>query len=163
MKIWVYLNGIQQGPYSLEQIALLPLEPHTPVWYEGLPKWLPAAEAPATASLFEAGQRGENSAYESAPQSEPFRAYAPGSRHDRLEEEYVAKPSTHLVWCILLTVFCCSPFGVAGLFTGAFSSQRYNRGDYAGAERMSEATEWLVILGIVFALIGWPLMFSVFL
>ena len=56
MKIWIYLNGIQQGPYSLDELADMPVKASTPVWYEGLPQWLPAGEAPATASLFGAEQ-----------------------------------------------------------------------------------------------------------
>ena len=59
MKFWIYLNGIQQGPYTFEQVKLLPLEPTTPVWYDGLPKWLPAAQAPATAPLFAAPTQAE--------------------------------------------------------------------------------------------------------
>lgn len=37
MKIWVYLNDIQQGPYTLEELSQLPVTASTPVWYEGLP------------------------------------------------------------------------------------------------------------------------------
>lgn len=169
MKVWVYLNGIQQGPYSMEQVALLPLEPSTPVWYEGLPKWVPAAEAPLTAPLFANGSgNGSAACATEVEQESPARQtvweeninaeYAPGDRFS--PKVMPKKPSTHMVWCIILTVLCCSPFGIAGLFTGSFSTQRYNRGDYSGAERMSEVTEWMIILGIVFALVGLPMVIA---
>lgn len=147
MKIWVYLNNMQQGPYTFEQVKLLPLEPGTPVWYEGLSKWLPASEAPLTAPLFA-------TAPSAAPSwTQPSPAYAPG-QPQYAAEPVGPRPSSHLVWCILLTVLCCSPFGIAGLFTGSAATRRYDNGDYEGSRRMAEATDWLVILGIVWGIIG---------
>lgn len=67
------------------------------------------------------------------------------------------RPATYMVWCIILTILCCSPFALAGIVTGAISSSRYNSGDYAGAKSMSTATEWLIIISIIWALIGTPL------
>ncbi|MDE7457823.1 MAG: DUF4339 domain-containing protein, partial [Muribaculaceae bacterium] len=32
MKIWVYLNGNQQGPYTLDELRQLNLTSSTPVW-----------------------------------------------------------------------------------------------------------------------------------
>lgn len=155
MKIWVYLNGIQQGPYSLENARLLPLEPTTPVWYDGLPKWITAAEAPMLADLFPGhAQQPATDSFtltNEAPKATAAAGHAPA-------DDIPLRPNTRLVWCIVLTVLCCSPFGIAGLFTGSAATQRYERGDYAGAARMAETTEWMVILGIVFGLIGWPLM-----
>ncbi|MDE6137579.1 MAG: DUF4339 domain-containing protein, partial [Muribaculaceae bacterium] len=46
MKIWIHTGGVQNGPYSKEQIAAMHLPPATPVWYEGLPQWIPACQAP---------------------------------------------------------------------------------------------------------------------
>lgn len=153
MKIWVYLNGIQQGPYSLENARLLPLEPSTPVWYDGLPKWITAAEAPMLADMF-SGETPQHVADSFLMSSEPHMAAV----HQAAADDIPPRPKTRLVWCIVLTVLCCSPFGIAGLFTGAAATQRYERGDYDGAARMAETTEWMVILGIVFGLIGWPIM-----
>lgn len=162
MKIWVYLNGLQQGPYTFDQVKMLPLEPTTPVWYDGLSNWLPAAQAPLTAPLFggwqpgpqadaprEAAQQQWRQDYWQAPPRQP--SYADENGH--LEP----KPPTYMVWCILLTICCCSPFALAGIITGSFVSSRYNAGDYKGAWQMSRATEWLVIIAIVGALVYTPL------
>ncbi len=71
MKIWVYLNDIQQGPYTLEELSQLPVTASTPVWYEGLPQWLPAGEAPETAALFEsAGSQADAASNDSAKPAE---------------------------------------------------------------------------------------------
>ena len=53
MKIWVHLNGQQQGPYEFEQLKSLPITPQTPVWYDGLAQWTVAGVAPATSMLFQ--------------------------------------------------------------------------------------------------------------
>lgn len=53
MKIWVHLNGQQQGPYEFDDLKNLPITPQTPVWYDGLMQWTVAGVAPATAVLFQ--------------------------------------------------------------------------------------------------------------
>lgn len=190
MKIWIYFNGIQQGPYTFDQIKLLPLQPTTPVWYEGLPKWVPAAEAPLTAVLFAPPASTEPTAECGQPQPredegcprqdfQPF-AQQPYTQQPYMQQPYMQqpyaqqqqygqpqygrpseaeppkRPSTYMGWCIVLTVLCCSPFALAGIITGSISSSRYNTGDYEGAKRMSTATEWLLIISIVWAIIGLP-------
>lgn len=46
MKIWIYLDGRQQGPYRLEELKDLPVYEETKVWFAGLPKWYPAGVLP---------------------------------------------------------------------------------------------------------------------
>lgn len=152
MKIWIYLNGVQQGPYSPDQLRTLPIDASTPVWYEGLPQWTPAGQAPATMQLF--AQQGAG--FGPGPQQPPYTGY----NNAWQQPQYVQtppRPSTYIVWSIILTILCCSPFALAAIVTGAISSSRYTAGDYAGAKDMSTATEWLLILSIVWAVAGWPL------
>lgn len=165
MKFWIYLNGIQQGPYTFEQVKLLPLEPTTPVWYDGLPKWLPAAQAPATAPLFAAQPQAEPQVMDDgcgqafgapAPAAGPVYAPQPAMQQPAAGEPMPKRPPTYMVWCILFTILCCSPVALAGIITGSISTSRYNAGDYEGAQRMSNATEWLLIISIVWAIIGLP-------
>ena len=165
MKIWIYFNGLQQGPYTFEQIKLLPIEPTTPVWYEGLAQWTPAGEAPLTAPLFESAE-GEEGAAERSSEAEAAELF--GVNQSAGQSAWASqsaakddpnrppKPSTHMVWCILLTILCCSPFAIAGIVTGSLSTSRYNEGRYKEAKSLSEATEWLVIISIVWAFIGLP-------
>ena len=147
MQIWIYLNGIQQGPYSFDQLRQLPLEPTTPVWYNGLAEWTPAAQAPATAALFTTD----------APQTErpaSQQTQTPGHISTIPEGK---KPPTFLVWNILLTVLCCAPTALAGIITGVISSSRWAAGNTEGAKRMSVVTEWLLIISIVWMLVALPL------
>ncbi len=51
MKVWIHINGIQEGPYQLEELPLNRIKPDTPVWYEGLDYWKEASQAPEVARL----------------------------------------------------------------------------------------------------------------
>lgn len=164
MKIWIYLNGLQQGPYTFDQIKLLPLQPDTPVWYDGLPQWTPASQAPVTAPLFAAAQpdpvaAAQAAAAQAAAQAAAAQAAAQAAwqQAQQAQQNMPRRPPTYIVWCIVLTILCCSPFALAGIITGAISSSRYNAGDYAGARSMSNATEWLLILSVVWAVAVTPL------
>lgn len=172
MKIWIYLNGLQQGPYSLEQVKLLPVDADTPVWYDGLPQWTPAGQTPLLGPLFATAAPepdGPTCAPETpaeqaarAARTATQAAYAAQAAAQAAQAAQMAttpippRPSTYIVWSIILTILCCSPFALAGIITGAISSSRYNSGDYAGAKSMSTVTEWLLIISVVWAVIAAP-------
>lgn len=47
---------------------------------------------------------------------------------------------------ILVTIFCCLPFGIVGIVNSANVNSRYDAGDFLGAERASkEAGKWTKI------------------
>ncbi|MDE6333632.1 MAG: CD225/dispanin family protein [Muribaculaceae bacterium] len=169
MKIWIYLNGLQPGPYSIEQIKLLPVDTDTPVWYDGLPQWTPAGQTPLLAPIFAATAPGvqnqagtPDSPAEQAARAAQAAAQAAYAAQTAAQAAQPAqalppRPSTYIVWSIILTILCCSPFALAGIITGAISSSRYNSGDYSGAKSMSTVTEWLLIISIVWAVVAAPL------
>lgn len=51
MKIWIHINGVQEGPFDETNLPLERMNAATPVWYEGLSYWMPAAKAPVTAQI----------------------------------------------------------------------------------------------------------------
>ncbi|MCM1451965.1 MAG: CD225/dispanin family protein [Clostridium sp.] len=51
MKVWIHVNGIQEGPFMLEELPLDRMDADTPVWYNGLPDWMPAGQAPEVAQI----------------------------------------------------------------------------------------------------------------
>lgn len=62
-------------------------------------------------------------------------------------------PDNYLVYAILTTLFCCLPFGIAGIVKAAQVSTKYQAGDYEGAVQASaDAKKWsqiALICGIV--------------
>lgn len=56
------------------------------------------------------------------------------------------RPKNWLVESILVTIFCCLPFGVVGIVNAANVNSRFDAGDLVGAERASkEAGKWTKI------------------
>ncbi len=49
MKVWIHINGIQEGPFMIDNLPLDRMDADTPVWYNGLPDWMPAGQAPEVA------------------------------------------------------------------------------------------------------------------
>lgn len=159
MKIWVYLNGIQQGPYTIEEISRLPLTPSTPVWHEGLPQWMPANEAPETAGLF--SDEASGSQTETRSDSEihlsPAQPTYQASLNDRRPADAPPAPPTFIGWSIFV-LLCCFPIGgIVGIIFSVMSGNAYRSGDYQKATRMSEYAEWVIILSIVIGLMFTPL------
>ncbi|MES2828652.1 MAG: CD225/dispanin family protein [Bacteroidota bacterium] len=56
------------------------------------------------------------------------------------------QPKNWLVESILVTLFCCLPFGIAGIVNAANVNSKYSVGDYAGAQAASAAAgKWTKI------------------
>jgi len=55
-------------------------------------------------------------------------------------------PKNWLVESILVTIFCCLPFGIVGIVNAASVNTKYAAGDYAGAQAASaSAGKWTKI------------------
>jgi hypothetical protein len=55
-------------------------------------------------------------------------------------------PKNWLVESILVTIFCCLPFGIVGIINAAAVNSKYAAGDYAGAlESSKQAGKWTKI------------------
>jgi hypothetical protein len=63
------------------------------------------------------------------------------------------QPKTWLVESILVTLFCCLPFGIAGIVNAANVSTKYSAGDLEGAKRASQQagkwTKWAFWTGLI--------------
>lgn len=159
MKIWVYLNGIQQGPYTLEELAQLPVNRSTPVWYEGLQQWLPAGDAPETAALFgaTAPEASARPVEEVTPAPAQTAYHATASLNDNRPADAPPAPPTFIGWSVFV-LLCCFPIGgILGIIFSVISGNAYRSGDYQKATRMSEYAEWSIILSIIIGLMFTPL------
>ncbi len=53
-------------------------------------------------------------------------------------------PKSYLLESILITMFCCMPFGVVGIVKASSVSSAYSTGNYEEAQRLSaEAAKWV--------------------
>lgn len=63
-------------------------------------------------------------------------------------------PKNWLVESILVTIFCCLPFGIVGIIKAAEVNTKVAAGDYAGAQESSQAAGKWTKIGFFVALGG---------
>ncbi len=138
MKKYYYSDGLTtHGPFSLEELRSKKLSRNAMVRIDSSEKWLPAEQFTELEGSFAA-----------EPVSRP--AALAG------EQGYESMPRTWFVESILVTIFCCLPFGIAGIVNASKVETRHRLGDYAGAKRSSEEAGkwtkigfWIAVAGFV--------------
>lgn len=159
MKIWIHIDGAQQGPFEADSLPLDKITDDTPVWHEGLDKWTRAGDVPAVACLL----HPENSTSTASPETPNAAEHAVHAQHAETHRHSISDrpenqcPANYLVWSILLTLLCCNPIGIIPIITGAGVRTRWRNQHYDSAARQSEATAWWLMITIVTSLMLAPL------
>lgn len=184
MKIWIHVNGVQEGPFDIGDLPLDRIDASTPIWYDGLPDWMPISQAPATAHIFgcepdaaalaDARDRAVRRSqahkiyFDEVDNSEPdsegeLRAFGALAAQARKKQPAAdggdapgEQPSSYLGWSILMTALCCNPLAIVAILTGLGVRSKWNAHDWNGAKRLSEVTAWLVMICIVLSLMFFP-------
>ena len=145
---YYYAEGSEKkGPFSLEELKQQAINRDTLIWYSGQPNWKPAFEIPELVSLFGA-----------PPLSDPPPVYRPVSSATNFTTQ--VPPKTWLLESILVTLFCCLPFGIVGIINASRVESKFYSGDFQGALRASDEAGkwtkigfWIGIAGIVLYII----------
>jgi len=65
------------------------------------------------------------------------------------------QPKNYLIESILVTIFCCQPFGIVSIVYASQVNSKYTLGDYDGALQASKnAKKWMIwglIVGLIIA------------
>lgn len=142
MKYYVLINGQQTGPVEENQLLGMGVTRDTQVWHEGMPQWQAAGTLPELGYLFaNAGNAGGYGGYGQAAGAAPQPPMQP-------------MPKTWLVESILVTIFCCLPFGIVGIVNAAAVSSAYNTGNYMLAQEKSKAAKKWTMWGLIVGLVG---------
>lgn len=71
--------------------------------------------------------------------------------------DYAKKINNHLIKSILVTIFCCIPFGIAAIVNSASVNTKLQAGDIEGAKvasaRANTMGNWSIVLGIAFSVV----------
>lgn len=142
MQKYFYTDGTNRyGPFTLEELLEKNITRDTNVWFQGLDEWKPAGDVSELSQYLELIPPPVSSGLE--------------QNNDKIN--YQKPPKTWLVESILVTLFCCLPFGIAGIVNAAKVESRFYAGDIDGADRSSEdAKKWTSIgfwIGVVSAVI----------
>lgn len=140
-KTYYYLiNGQQQGPVTLAELKGKGITRETLVWTEDMAEWQEAQTLPELGGLF------VNVAQ--ATPEQPQIPEAP-SASVTTGTNAVDRPKTWLVESILVTLFCCLPFGIVGIVNASKVDSALARGDIDGAVQASEAAKKWVKIGAI--------------
>ncbi len=67
------------------------------------------------------------------------------------------QPNNYLVWSILVTLFCCLPFGIVAIVKSSQVNGLWAQGRYAEAQASADSAKkwviWSVVAGVVVAVI----------
>lgn len=162
MKVWVFIDGRQQGPFEKEELAGIPgFNENTKVWYEGLPKWYPAGSLDEFREFFgNAAVSAECAEEDSAASSQAFSEPAAASQVRRTVDEPC--PPTYVGLSVFLLICCCSPVSAAALVASICTSSLYAKGNLAGSKKASEVAAWLIMAAIALGFIPVMLMSAIF-
>lgn len=65
-------------------------------------------------------------------------------RFDPQGDDVVPVPPNNLLGSVLVTLFCCMPFGIVAIVYGLQVGPKFKKGDEAGAEKASDMSEkWM--------------------
>jgi hypothetical protein len=133
MKNFYYSDGNNKfGPFSIDELKTKGIKPDTLVWYDDLKDWQPAGELEVLSILF------ADSDNQGSETSHP----PPVPDQDRSTKRNTP-PKSWLVESILVTIFCCLPFGIVGIIYAAGVESKFNAGDYEGSLKASrDAGMW---------------------
>ena len=133
MKYYMHIGGQQVGPYEENELPSHGLTASTMVWREGMPDWVAASQVPELSHLLPPSQQPPS--YQQQPGYGPQQPY--GARPPM--------PDTYMVWAVLVTVFCCLPFGIVSIVKASQVSSLYYQGNYAEARAASRAARnWAI-------------------
>lgn len=159
---YYYIDDIskqQCGPFPLNDLLSKKIRPETMVWRSGMPDWVNAGSVSELSFLFDAKiplpeeKNAEPTSNMSASQPQPATNYQQANyRQDntRRWDDILPMPKNWLVESILLSIFCCSPISVVGIFYAAKVESLYYAKEYDRATQASDNAKKWALAGILF-------------
>lgn len=182
----------QSGPFSIDELKQKGISSETMVWASGMADWTAAGSVDELAPLFGGtaptenapvadnaapsyGQQAQQAIGQQPqtvnpqqgqytnPQQGQYNNSQQGQYSNINQTEVRPIPKNWLVESILCTIFCCLPFGIAGIVNASKVESAYYAGDYEASERAAKnAKKWTMIS--FFVMLGfWVLYFLVIL
>lgn len=152
MKYFIVENNQPVGPYEINELVAKGLKGDDLVWCEGMDQWTTASNVSEIMVVLTQS--------ETVPPVMPLNmnqppVYVAGQMvEEPVGQSVPACPNTWLVASIIVTLFCCAPFGIAGIVYAAKVETLWQSNRYEEAEKASRnAKKWMLtafICGFVF-------------
>ena len=162
MEYYIVLNGVKEGPFTLEELKLKGVRETTLVWSSGLPDWVQANALPEVMEAIITNPTPQPIPAASQAYSQPAQprqeAYETQQPVPPMPEDYVQKN----IIAAIIGFLCCgligAIFAVLGFISGNEVKKLYVLGQYEmAANKAAEAKKWFkisiivdIVLGILF-------------
>ncbi|MCM1005666.1 MAG: CD225/dispanin family protein [Prevotella sp.] len=129
---YVASDNKSYGPVTPDQFARYGINGRTLVCPVGGTSWVPASNIPELRQYLDGGyQQPYQQHYHQAP---PYNPQQPNPGYP---------PSSHMVWAILVTIFCCLPFGIVAIVKASNVSSLWYQGRYdESIQNSNDAKKW---------------------
>lgn len=148
-------DGKNSMPVSKKYFKEHGVNPHTWIWFNGLPEWVEASEVPALERYLSAEAKpsyaniDRESLSVRPPRPKMTDDSAPGGK----------PPRTWLFEAIVVTILCFFPFGLVAVVYAARVSPLWKHKKYADAVEASRSALLWVKWSFAVMLIGWLIVF----
>lgn len=167
---YIFVQGEQQGPFSLSQLSQSGLQPSTMVWRQGLENWVEASSLPELNHLFQQsypydrqtppyGHQTPPYGQPNAPYGQPTAPYGQTASQYGQPAGYYRVPGTlppgwtnWQAWAIVATVLgvvMCgligSIFGIVGIVKANTANEAARMGDPNADRLNSQAKTWTIV------------------
>ena len=122
------------------------LQEYSPVELEEVREWIREGRADSNTLLCEIGET-------QWVQLRDVSIFSGDLLKDRKDRSDRVIQINYLVPAILCTIFCCLPFGIAGILFAAQANSKTQQGDYDGANIAASRAKQMCILSFVFGVL----------
>lgn len=179
MNYYIYENGQQHGPFSIEQLKACGITGKTHVWCEGMAQWTTAKNVPELAEIIETNTTSTPPPFTPQPPTPPQPStQQPIPPFSNQSVPSQPCPDNYLAISIIatiITIFCCFPFsiGIIALVYSLNVESKWKRGEIDIAIQYAQnAKNWAIwsivaavaipILALIFYITFGTFLFSTF-
>ena len=182
-RYYAMIDGVQKGPYSLEELPAAGVRPSTYIWCKGLSDWQKAEDNADVCRLFrnhlydlmhpQDPTPSDLDVYKVKPDSSP----QPGrTRFDQYLQETgetlptieeiesrrdISRPPVSMVmYAWLVTLFFCFPLGIVALVYAYKSKNAWRSGQNAMAHEFNRSAKMWTGISFFVGLIGYAFLFA---
>lgn len=193
MQYYIVENEKPTGPFGVQELVARGIKGSDLVWTEGLTEWVPAEKVEELRAAIYSGQCNNPytgnqgmppynppqtppnfppfNQFQVQPQQPPYQGqqnqyYQQGQPQQQqyVPYPYDIPPKSWLLESILVTIFCCLPFGIVGIIKASSVSSLWASGHRDEAYKASnDAKKWTLIgliVGIVWIIVSMIFSFS---
>lgn len=151
MNYYIVQGNEPKGPFSLEQLKKYDITPETLVYNESMTNWTPAGNVPELRKLI----FGIVTPPIATPPTNMYQQPA------YTNQPIPPCPKTWLAESILVTLFCCLPFGIVGIIKAYSVSSAYENSDFTKAKHNSRKARKWVLISLICGIIAYLLFVAI--